>query len=87
MGVTPPETCMVPTRLAVLAVPVFKAQKLTVTVSPGSITLLLGTQPSAVNVAVPAVMIGCAVTTDGGTCAHHVPKRLLLSAKAPGNPT
>ena len=61
MGVTPPEACIVPTRFVVLAVPVFKAQKLTVTVSPGSITALLGTQPSAVSVAVPAVMIGLGV--------------------------
>ena len=60
MGVTPPEACMVPTRLVVLAVPVFKAQKLTVTISPGSITALFGTQASAVRVAVPAEMAAAA---------------------------
>src|SRR6185436_11555835 len=87
MGVTPPVACMVPTRFTVGAVPVFVTQKLTVTVSPGSITALFGTQPSAVSVVDPAVIIGTTAGTEGATCAHHIPKRLLLSggiAPAPG---
>ena len=63
---------MVPTRFVVFAVPTFCAQKLTVTVSPGSMTLLFGIQLSAVNVAVPAVIFGAAA---------HPPVRVQLAIR------
>ena len=58
---TPPVFCSVPTRLVVAPVPELCRQKLTVTVSPGSITPLEGEQLSAVIVAPEGMITGVGV--------------------------
>src|ERR1051325_9581413 len=64
--VTPPVFCNVPTRLVVGPLPAFWIQKLTVTVSPGSIIMFAGAQFSAVRVLVVPTIAACGTEVHCG---------------------
>src|SRR4051794_10781305 len=62
----PPVACNVPTRPAVGALPAFRTQKFTVTISNGSITIFGGEQLSPVRVVASASNAGCGAETHCG---------------------